>query len=69
MTTFREGGGGIMTLGAFSWYTLGLLIPLETCVNDSVHLHIVADNISPFMTMMLPCDHSYFQQDTALLYH
>ncbi len=43
-------GGGVMVWGIFSWYTLGLLVPIEHRLNTKDYLSIVADHVHPFMT-------------------
>ncbi len=46
----QAGCGGIMVWGVFSWHTLGLLVPIEHCLNATVYLSIVADHVHSFMT-------------------
>ncbi len=36
--------------GIFSWHTLGLLVPIEHCLNTTAYLSIVAAHVHPFMT-------------------
>lgn len=65
MTTLQAGGGGIMVWGMFSWSTLGPLISVETSLNSTEYLRIVADHVHPFMAVMFPDGDGYFQQDNA----
>ena len=48
----QAGGGGVMVWGMFSWHTSGLLIPINHCLNATVHLSIVADLVHPYSTIM-----------------
>ncbi len=59
-------GGGVMVWEIFSWYTLGLLVPIEHHLNETVYQSIVADH--PFMTTVYPSSDGYFQQDNALCF-
>ncbi len=65
VSTVQAGGGGVMVWGIFSWHTLGLLIPIEHCLNATACLSIVADHVHPFMTTVFPSSDGYFQQDNA----
>ncbi len=46
-------------------HTLGLLVPIEHCLNATAYLSIVADHVHPFMTTVYPSSDGYFQQDNA----
>ncbi len=48
------GGDGVMVWGIFSWHTLGPLVPIEYCLNNTAYLSIVADHVLPFMTTVYP---------------
>ncbi len=61
----NSSGGGVMVWGIFSWYTLGLLVPIEHRLNATAYLSIVADNAHPFMTTVYPSSDGYFQQDNT----
>ncbi len=52
-----------MVWGVFSWHTLGLLVPIEHCLNTTVYLSIVV-HVHPFMTTVYHLL-MYFQQDNA----
>ncbi len=43
----------------------GPLVPIEHCLNATVYLSIVADDVHPFMTTVYPSSDEYFQQDNA----
>ncbi len=60
----QAAGGGVMVWGIFSWHTLGLLVPIEHCLNATAYLSIVAD-VHPFMTTVYPSSDGYFQQYNA----
>ncbi len=51
-----------MVWGLFSWHTLGLLVPIEHCLNPTAYLSIVTDHVHPFMTTMYPSSEGHFQQ-------
>ncbi len=55
----------VMVWGIFSWHTLGLLVPIEHCLNATAYLSIVADHVHPFMTTVYQSSDVYFQQDNA----
>ncbi len=65
VSTVQASGGGLMVWGIFSWHTLGLLVPIEHCLNATDYLSIVADHVHPFMTTVYPSSDDYFQQDNA----
>lgn len=44
-----------------SGYTLGLLVSLETFIDARDYLHIVANCVHLFMSILFPDRHSYFQ--------
>ncbi len=50
----QAGAGGVMMWGIFSWYTLGILVPIEHRLNTTDYPSIVAAHVHPFMTM---CTH------------
>ncbi len=52
-------------MGIFSWHTLGLLVPIEHCLNTTAYPSIVADHVHPFMTTVYRSSDGYFQQDNA----
>ncbi len=54
VSTVQAGGGGVMVRRIFSWHTLGLLVPIEHCLNTTVYLNIVADHVHPFMNTVYP---------------
>ncbi len=59
---FRLMGVCVMVWEIFSWYTLGLLVPIEHHLNETVYQSIVADH--PFRYYSTSSD-GYFQQDNA----
>ncbi len=65
VSTVQADGGGVMVWGVFSWYTLGLLVPIEHRLNATSYLSIVADHVHPFMTTVNPSSNGYFKQDKA----
>jgi len=58
-----QAGGGVR--GMFSWHTLGLLVPIEHCLNATAYLSIVSDHVHPFMATLYPSSDGYFQQYNA----
>lgn len=40
VTAVQASGGGVMVSAPFNWYTVGLLIAAEQCLNDRAHLNI-----------------------------
>ncbi len=54
VSTVQAGAGGVMVWGIFSWHTLGLLVPIEHCLNATAYLSIVADHVHLFMTTVYP---------------
>ncbi len=62
VSTVQAAGGGVMVWGIFSWHTLGLLVPIEHCLNTTADLSIVADHVHPFRTTVYPSSDGYFQQ-------
>ncbi len=56
--------GGLMVWGIFSWHTLGLLVPIEHCLNATANLSTV-DHVHPFMTAVYTSSDDYFQQENA----
>uniref|UniRef100_A0A8C2K6R9 Uncharacterized protein n=1 Tax=Cyprinus carpio TaxID=7962 RepID=A0A8C2K6R9_CYPCA len=48
--TVQAGAGGVMVWWVISCHTLGLLVPVEHCLNPTAYLSIVADNVCPFTT-------------------
>jgi len=52
VTTVQAGGGGVMVWGIFSWHTLGPLVPIGHCLNDTTYLSIVSGHVHPFMATM-----------------
>ncbi len=65
VSTVQADGGGVMVWGVFSWYTLGLLVPIEHRLNATSYLSIVADHVHPFMSTVNPSSDGYFKQDKA----
>ncbi len=65
VSTVQADGGGVMVWGVFSWYTLGLLVPIEHRLNTTAYLSIVADHVHPFMSTVNPSSDGYFKQDKA----
>ncbi len=63
VSTFQAAGGGVIVWGIFSWHTLGLIVPIEHCLNARAYLSIVADHVHPFMTTVHPSSYGFFQQD------
>ncbi len=53
-TVQADGGGGVMVWMIFSCHTLGLLVPIQHCLNATVYLSNVADYVHPFMTTVYP---------------
>ncbi len=49
-----QAAGGVMVWGTFSWHTLGLLVPIEHCLNAIAYLSIVADHVLTIMTTVYP---------------
>jgi len=45
-----QAGGGVR--GMFFWHTLGLLVPIEHCLNATAYLSIVSDHVHPFMAFL-----------------
>lgn len=43
--TMHPIGGDVMTWGMISWDTLGLLIPINPCLNATMYLSIVAQHV------------------------
>ncbi len=67
VSTVQAGGGdGVMVWLIFSWHTLGLLVPIEHCLNTTVYLSIVADHVHPFMTTVYP---SYDATSSRIMHH
>ncbi len=54
VSTVQAGRGDVKGWGIFSWHTLGLLVPIEHCLNATAYLSIVADHVHPFMTTVHP---------------
>ncbi len=50
----QAAGGGVKVWGIFFCHTLGLLVPIEHCLNATAYLSIVADPVHPFMTTVYP---------------
>ncbi len=61
-----QAAGGVMVWGIFSWHTLGLLVPIEHCLNATVYLSIVADHVHPFMTTVY---HLLMATSSRILHH
>ncbi|GBN60257.1 hypothetical protein AVEN_42413-1 [Araneus ventricosus] len=45
MTPLQAGGGGVMVWGMISWSALGPLISMDTTMNSTVYLNIIADHV------------------------
>ncbi len=54
VSTVQAAAGDVMVWGIFSWHNLGLLVPMEHCLNATAYLSIVADHVHPFMTTVYP---------------
>lgn len=52
-----------MVEGIFSWYTLGLLEPIECDLNSVAFPSIDLDHVHPFLTTVFASSDGYFQQD------
>ncbi len=55
----------VVVKGIYSCHILGLLVPIEHCLNATAYLSIVADHVHPFLTTVYPSSDGYFQQDNA----
>lgn len=56
MTTLQAGYDLIMEWGMFSWSTLGLLISVDTALNSTTYLNIIANHVHSFMEIMSPIE-------------
>ncbi len=54
VSTVQAGRGDVKGWGIFYWHTLGLLVPIEHCLNTTAYLSIVADHVHPFMSTVYP---------------
>ncbi len=56
----------VMVWGIFSWHTLGLLVPIEHCLNATAYLSIVADMSIP---LWLQCTNLLMSTSSRIMHH
>ncbi len=61
----QAGGGGVMVWGVFSWHTLGLLVPIEHCLNATAWVLLLTMSIP----LWLQCTHLLMSTSSRIMHH
>ncbi len=61
----QAGCGGIMVWGVFSWHTLGLLVPIEHCLNATAWVLLLTMSIP----LWLQCTHLLMSTSSRIMHH
>ncbi|GFV86796.1 transposase domain containing protein [Trichonephila clavipes] len=61
----QAGVGSIMFWRMFSWAFLGPVVVVEQTMNATGYLNIIADQLHPYMSSVIPARYGMFQQDNT----